>query len=333
VEIMAEKARSIPGVETMPLFLERGFSLKTDLADLGSLDRLCKENPDLRIIHTHRSKEHWLSLVARRRNPMIRVVRTRHVVTYTHRHPLNKWLYRKSDAVIATSTRIRDGLAESRIRNAEDITILHGGVDINRFSPQNSREPFRRELRLGSNEPIVLAVGHLDPVKGYDVLIAAFAEVRRHIADSRLVIVGEDSSLTREQFRERAANLGLADAITLTGRREDVPQIMAACEVGVISSVGSEGNSRVALEFMASGKPVVATTVGCLPDLIQPEKNGLLVQPGDPEALAEAIIRLLDDTQEAGRFGDAGRHIAETVYGDDLVAAEIERIYTDLLAS
>ncbi len=331
VTIMMEKARSIPGVEIVPLLLERGFSLRTDLADLGTLDRLCESNEDLTIIHSHRSKEHWLSLLLRRRHPRIRTVRTRHVVTRTHKHPLNRWLYRKTDAVIATSTAILDGLAESGIRSRDDIVVLHGGVDTERFNPAVSGEAFRNEFGLAQDESIVLAVGHLDPVKGYDVLIEAFAEVHRQVPNSRLVIVGEDSSLSQEQFRSQASDLGLAESVILTGRREDVPQIMAACQVGVISSVGSEGNSRVALEFMASQKPVVATTVGCLPDLIRPEQNGVIVEPGRSNVMEESIIRLLQNPDEANRFGQEGRGTVESEYSEHLVAEQIEKIYADLL--
>ena len=331
ISLMLDRAHALPGVEALPLQLERGFSLRTDLADFGCLDRLCRSVPSLRIIHTHRSKEHWLSVLLRRRHPQIRVVRTRHVVTRTRRHPFNRWLYRKTDAVVASSTVIRDGLAASRMRRAEDIAVLHSGVDANRFHPGLPREPFRNEIGIGLDTPLVLAVGHLDPVKGYNVLLSAFVEIHRRSPGARLAIVGGEGSLCRADLLDRARDLGLGEVTTLTGARVDVPDIMAACDVGVISSVGSEGNSRVALEFLASGKPLVATAVGCVPDLVKPDDTGLLVPPSDPDALAEAVTSLLLDRAHCQRLAQAGRALVESSYTEDIVAARLEEIYLNLL--
>ena len=331
ISIMLDHARALPGVETISLQLERGLSLRTDLADLGCLDRLCHSLPDLRIIHTHRSKEHWLALLLRYRHPQIRVVRTRHVVTRTRPHLFNRWLYRKTDAVIASSTAIRDGLVASRVRRFEDIVVIHGGVDTKRFHPSLPGESFREKIGIGSDVPLVLAVGHLDPVKGYHSLLSAFVEIHKVIPDARLVIVGGDGSLHRQDVVGEATNLGVGEVTILTGERQDVPDIMAACDVGVISSVGSEGNSRVALEFLASGKPLVATTVGCLPDIVKSDTTGLLVQPSDPSAMAQAVIALLRDRDRAQQLAEAGRALIESTYTEDLVATRLEELYLNLL--
>ncbi|MFH1743659.1 MAG: glycosyltransferase family 4 protein [bacterium] len=331
IGIMLDRARELEGVEVVPLHLERGFSLKCDLADLGALDRLCGGLPDLRFVHAHRSKEHWLSLLLRRRHPQIRVVRTRHVVTHTRPHPFNRWLYRKTDAVLATSTAIRDGLTESRILLPEQITVLHGGVDAERFHPGVSGGQFREEIGVRSDTPVILAVGHLDHVKGYDVLISAFAQIHKTFPEARLVIVGSDGSLQRQDLLNQAIEQGLGENVILPGRREDIPDIMAACDIGVVSSIGSEGNSRVALEFLASGKPLIATKVGCLPDLIEHGKTGLLVAPGDAEALAREAIALLPHRDYAQQLALEGRSLVECSYTDDIVAQRMEEIYFSLI--
>jgi glycosyltransferase involved in cell wall biosynthesis len=333
VTLMLDRAQESPEAETIELLLERGWSLRTDLADLGTLDRLCHSRPELQIIHTHRSKEHWLATLLRRKHPRIRVVRTRHVVTPTRRHVFNRWLYRNTDAVIASSTAIRDGLAASGIRRAEEMAVIHGGVDTTRFRPGVSGELFRQQIGIGPEIPLVLAVGHLDPVKGYKVLLAAFVRVHQALPEARLVIVGGSGSLSPLDLMNEAMNLGIGENTILTGERPDVPDIMAACTLGVISSIGSEGNSRVALEFLASEKPLIATTVGCLPDLVKPGQTGILVPPSDPEALAEAITALLVDPPRGRQLGEAGRALVESKYTEDLVAEKLEDLYRSLVKS
>ncbi len=330
VDVMLQEARKVEGAEFFPLNLVKGISLRYDLADLGTLDRLCRNNPELRIVHAHRSKEHWLAMLLRRRYPYLRVVRTRHVTTRTRPHILNRRLYQNTDAVIATSTAIRDGLAASGILPAESISVLHGGVDAKRFHPGISGEPFRQELGVDMDVPLVVAVGHLDRVKGYDVLVRAFREVHRAFPAARLVIVGEEHEVRREDLMNLAAELDIADRVHLPGRREDIPVIMAASTVGVISSVGSEGNSRVALEFMATGKPVVSTTVGCLPDLIRDNETGILVAPGDSDAPAQGILRILEAPEMGRAFGKAGRKLVETTYTEESAAERVEGIYLGL---
>jgi len=178
--------------------------------------------------------------------------------------------------------------------------------------------------------PLVVAVGHLDRVKGYDVLVRAFREVHRAFPAARLVIVGEEHEVRREDLMNLAAELDIADRVHLPGRREDIPVIMAASTVGVISSVGSEGNSRVALEFMATGKPVVSTTVGCLPDLIRDNETGILVAPGDSDAPAQGILRILEAPEMGRAFGKAGRKLVETTYTEESAAERVEGIYLGL---
>ncbi|HPA44439.1 MAG TPA: glycosyltransferase family 4 protein [bacterium] len=330
IDLMLQEAKQVEGAEVFPLGLVKGVSLRYDLADLGTLDRLCRSNPELRIIHAHRSKEHWLAVLLRRRYPYLRVIRTRHVTTRTRSHILNRWLYRQTDAVIATSNAIRDGLAASGILPAERISIIHGGIDAKRFHPGVSGESFRKELGVDMDTPLVVAVGHLDQVKGYGVLIRAFREIHRAFPTAHLVIVGEEIKVRQNDLLSLAADLEIADRVHSPGRREDIPEIMAASTVGAISSVGSEGNSRVALEFMATGKPVVSTTVGCLPDLIRDNETGILVAPGDCNALAQGILRILETPEMGMEFGRAGRHLVETAYTEEIAAKRVEEVYMGL---
>jgi glycosyltransferase involved in cell wall biosynthesis len=153
-------------------------------------------------------------------------------------------------------------------------------------------------------------VGRLDSVKGHTHFIEAAVHVLRERPDARFAIAGKEAGLTAQLLRNQARALGLADSvIEFAGFVDSVEDFMRGCGLGVIASIGSEEISRAAIEWMATGRPLVGTLVGCLPEMIEPEETGLIVAPGDSTAMARAILRILNDRQLAEAWGRNGHAV------------------------
>jgi glycosyltransferase involved in cell wall biosynthesis len=157
---------------------------------------------------------------------------------------------------------------------------------------------------------VVLNVARLSPVKGHEHLLKAMEAVVGAVPDAVLVLAGEPGSGQPEGLSRQAEELGIAGSVVFAGRREDVRELVAAADVCVTSSVGSEENSRAVSEYMAGGKPVVATTVGVIPELLSDGTTGRLVPPGEPGPLADAIVELLSDGAAAAAMGARAREFA-----------------------
>jgi glycosyltransferase involved in cell wall biosynthesis len=153
--------------------------------------------------------------------------------------------------------------------------------------------------------PVVGLLARFDKVKGHETFIDAVSRLKASVPGLLARCAGEGQLLERLRWQLRTA--GLDGVVDFPGRVADKWGFMAACRVGVVPSLGSEAVSRAALEWMASGRPVVASRVGGLPDLVEDGVTGLLVPPGDPRALAQALFTLLADPAKAEAFGRAGR--------------------------
>lgn len=325
--LVLEQVQEIRGLEVVRLALEGGFRPWADVPDVRRLRALLvRERVD--VVHAHRGKEHWLALLAVR-GTRVPLVRTRHVVTPVRRHILNRWQLRHTDVVIATATPIAQQL---RAAGPEaDVRLMHGGIDTGRFFPGPPAEGVRAELGAAPGVVVVGAVGRATRVKGYDVLLRAMERVHAGGRNVHALLALPEGTSDRGSLEAQARTMHCP--VTLLGFRADLPEVYRCMDLAVISSLGSEGNSRAALEAMASGLPLVATRVGCLPDLVDEEERvGLLVPPGDEAALALAIGRLADDAPRRRAMGLAARALVERDYSLEGTLAAVERLYREALA-
>jgi len=206
--------------------------------------------------------------------------------------------------------------------------MIPSGIDIARFDPACS-EGLRRELGLG-DEPVFGTAITWRPRKGFRMLFEAFAEIRRQLPRARLLIAGVDSWSGDPEALAR--ELGLVDAITLLGRRDDMPAVLATLDVFVLPSE-SEGMSNAILEAMAMGLPVVATAVGGNPVVLDEGVSGHLVDYPDSAALAERVAALLGDPGRRAEMGKAARARVVADYSAASMVRQIEDLYARLLAS
>lgn len=190
----------------------------------------------------------------------------------------------------------------------------------------SERDAVREELGIPREAPLVLAVGRLNKQKGFADLLRMFERVVATHANAYLVIAG-NGSLHRELAR-RIAKSGLASRVQLLGLRRDIPRLLAAADVYVSAALW-EGLPVAILEAMAAGLPVVATRVGDVARVVGPGM-GTLVEPGDPEALFEALQPLLDDRALCRAQGEVGRAHVRQEFGQDAWAARLLGLYRDL---
>jgi glycosyltransferase involved in cell wall biosynthesis len=311
------------------------FSPAADLSDWRRIRALLRtERIDL--VHCHRGKDHWIASLARAPSACAPpLVRTRHVVTPVGGHPFNRWLYgRATQGLICVSQAARRSL--DSLAGALDparTRIIASAVDSALFS--SVRRSAEARLRLGArdDEPLIGLIARIQRVKGQRYFLRAAAEVARRHPQARFLVAGRGSPSQFAALREFAQSAGLpADRLVLAGVLADLPAVMASLDVAVIASVGSEGSSRVALEAMASAVPLVATRVGGIPELVAHERQGLLVPPRDPQALAEGIGRLIADPSLRSSMGAEGRKSVEERFNLSRWLDETEAFYGEVLS-
>ena len=319
------------------LSLEPGLRPGGFLGDLRTLRRLIRQR-GARIVQVYRSAEYWraaLSLGSQRDASPGRpkLVRSRGVVTPIAPHAINRWLHnRRTDKVICTASAIRDMYRTIPGFDNSKVELLHDGVDIEAFRPGLDGTAMRRQLGISPEAPVVGVVARLDAVKGHTHLIAAAPAIVARFPDARFILTGR---LVRKKLaralQAQVEAQGVGRHFIFAGSLPDVPAVLAASDVFALCSVGSEGSSRGTLEAMACGLPVVASSLGCLPDIVVEGQTGFLVPHSTPDVLADRICRLLGDADMRCKMGAAGRRRVEERFNEQDVVTRLEAIYGALL--
>lgn len=227
------------------------------------------------------------------------------------------------DRYIAVSEDIARELSTRFRWPARKIEVVPNAVDVERFQRRRS-DDLRAELSGGRDLPIVLTCARLDDQKGHPVLFRAAAE----IPDAIFALAGDGP--LRGELEAEVARLGLGDRVVFLGRRSDVPDLLAACDVFALPSL-YEGTSLAVLEAMAAGRAVVSSSIGGTDELIEDGVSGLLVAPGDATALGGAIERLLGDPELRASMAARARERARAEFTRQEMAKRVERVYTDVL--
>ena len=231
----------------------------------------------------------------------------------------------RMDQLIAVSRSIVEKLHHEG-RDSAPIALIHNGVDLERYDHQGPCCTLRDDYGLPPEGPIVGVVARLEAEKGHPTLLEAWPTVLAAFPDASLLVVGEGSR--REALETMAAELGIADRVVFTGRRDDVPAVTAALDVAVLPSY-REALGLTILEAMALSLPVIASNAGGIPEMIEDGITGLLVPPHDPDALASAIIRLLRDHPLADMLGRAGHDLVHERFCIELMVDAVQRIYDE----
>jgi glycosyltransferase involved in cell wall biosynthesis len=317
--------------------LTREIHLLKDLQALWQLISLFRrERPAL--VHTHTSKAGVLGRVAAWLARVPVIVHTPHGhVFYGHFGPFKSWLFLRieqtlsfmTDRLIALTEAERQDHLDRSVGKADRFAVVPSGIDRERFGLARVHGKQQPDWFGCPAEALVIgSVGWLTDIKGHTYLIEAVSKLKSDFPSLHLVIVG--SGDWHDALLRQAESSGLRDAVHLLGRRDDVEACLAGMDLFVLPSL-NEGMGRALIEAMAAGLPVIASRVGGIPAVIDHERTGLLVPPGDAGALAEALRRLLERPEWANQLGAAASRSIDSRYGSRAMVHAIESIFAEEL--
>ncbi|GIV15461.1 MAG: glycosyl transferase group 1 [Armatimonadota bacterium] len=311
------------GVHTLPLPMRGAGSVMT----LRRLVRVVREQR-IDIIHTHltRAAYYGLLLGLVTRKP---VVSTVHVFTSD---PAYRWLSRLGNPLIAVSEAVRRWLIEYGVP-ASEVQTVYNATDFVSLNGENANAPLevRDEFGLPPNSKLIGVFAKVTPIKGQDLLLEALPQVLRLHPSVHVLFVGSMEGDFARHTRQRAKELGLLPHVTFTGLRADVARLMQAVDVVTLPS-RSETFGMAVLEAMALGKPVVATRVGGLPELVRDGETGMLVDL-TAASLAHALNELLTSADLRHRLGQTARTFACQYYTPERMVSHIEAVYARVLTA
>ena len=239
-----------------------------------------------------------------------------------------KKLMKRSDALIAVSLYTKNELTELYDVDEEKIHVIYNGVDTQKFKPNRDRVGLRLELGLEEEQKIILCAGRLYYRKGIATLLQSIPEVVQKFEDVKFVISGKGFKKNEERFRTLAERLKIEKSVMFLGYVPDekLPDLYAASDIFVLPAL-YENFPFAILEAQSTGLPVISTKVGGIPEFLTNKKNGLLVDPGDPEQLAQGIMTLLQDPELAEELGRCGRRLVEEKFAWPLITSQVVDLY------
>lgn len=209
-------------------------------------------------------------------------------------------------------------------------TVVHNGVDLDYFTPPPDGEPARLPADLGLNgRRVVTVLAALRDFKGIIHAVRAWPRVLERHPDARLLLVG--SGTEEAALRAEVARLAIGDSVVFAGMRSDVPEVLRGSDMVVLPSIYGENLPTVLMEAGGCARPVIASDVGGISDIVADGETGLLVRPGDDEGIAQAVLRLLDDPALGTKLGLAGRERMERLFEARIWAANLRDLYERVL--
>jgi glycosyltransferase involved in cell wall biosynthesis len=273
------------------------------LADLLALRELARviDRTECRILHTHSAKTRVLCRLACRSRPDVKVVQTAHGWPFYSGQPLpgglayrqfEKIAFRRADVSIVVTPRDAEKACSAGIGSEDDYMVVRSGVEFSPFrQARGSRSEARELLGIPGGVPAVGSTMRICPAKDPELMVEAAGLVVERRPDTVFVIIGDGPQMA--QMRSWIGQAGLEGSFRMLGSRSDVHRLLPGLDVFLLTS-RHEGLPRALLEALAAGLPVVSTSVGGIPELLDGRRNGLLCPPGDAGCLADSVVRLID---------------------------------------
>jgi glycosyltransferase involved in cell wall biosynthesis len=283
------------------------------------------------VLHAHSFGQNaWASVIGRLTRVPARIAHE-HNWAFTGRalRPLidRGLIARYASAMIVVSQEARRRMIEIERIEPERLVLLPNGI---RALPPGDGTRVRAELGIGDDDPVIGTVCIIRPEKAVDVLVRAAGLLAAELPGLRVLVAGDGPD--RARVETLARQLGLQDRVLFTGARTDVPDVLAAMDVAVLSS-DYEGIPLSILEFMDAGKPIVATRVGGIPEVIEDGVHGVLVPPRSEGALAAAVSGLLGDRAAAREMGARARDRCRREFSLDRTVERLQELYEQLHSS
>jgi len=296
--------------------------------------RLCSiiREHRIEVVHTHGSRDSWIGSLASWFSSLKPVVvLSRHKSTPIAKHAINRILYhRLVHRIVTTGGELtRKSLIDDHGFSEQHVVSIPTGADVERFSPEIKGDSFRREFGFTQDECLIGSVCFLRSYKGLEYFLEAAAILVGQAPQCRFVIVGHGPE--EQQVREKINQLGLQDRVVMTGHRQDVPEVMAALDVFVVSSTAGETLTQTIPQALATETPVVATKIGGIPDIIHHGETGFLVLPGNSQELADHILKLVRDPEQGATMARGGRKLVLNSFSSQGTVIKNEALYQNLL--
>lgn len=309
---------------------------KFDLRVLGALREIILRH-DINMIHGHDYKSDLFAYLIRRimRKRKIALVSTAHAWVMLGRkgelyRRLDLFLMKRFDHLFAVSKATQEEMMAAGIPQPK-ITVLYNGIDTETWSREHIQSTVREELGIPQSSQVLGYVGRIMPEKDLETWIRAAAIVAKRYPQAKYVLVGEGrDGTTLDELKALAGSLGIADQLIFPGFRRDLPQVYAAFDVFVMSSL-REGLPNSILEAMALGVPVVTTDVAGAKELVVNNETGFVVDQKDVQGLASSILKILDHESVRSSMGRAGRERVENDFSFLQRLRRIEDLYSQIL--
>jgi len=333
------KERGVSPIIIPYLHNEFKLDVVNDVKAIYDIYRIIKKEKPY-IVHTHTAKAGFLGRIAARLAGVPIIIHTFHghlFHSYFNRIKTNILIWGErilgliTNKIITVSKSLRKELIEYKIAPRDKIISISLGLELEEFiKNENNKGVLKKELGLSDDNLIVGIVGRLAPIKGHKYFIEAASIVKKSIKNVKFLIVGDGE--LREELIDQAKRCQLLDNMLFLGWRNDLAIIYSDMDVVVLSSL-NEGLSVSIIEALSSAKPVVATAVGGVPELIVDGETGFLVEPRDGKALAEKILWLLKNREEAKKMGRRGRELVYPKYDCHKMVNNMENLYVSLFDS
>jgi len=278
----------------------------------------------IELVHTHMTSAHVFGV-------LVRWMRGAPCVATAHAHR-RQWHWMFNNRVIAVSEATRRFHLKYNLVPKRRIEVIHNFVDFSRFAAvaPEARVRMRASLNVDGSWPLIGFVGSVFVEKGWLDLVRVLSKVSVAMPDTRLLVVGDGPADYRATLESEAARLGVSQQIIWAGRRFDIPEVLSAMDL-FVSASHSEALPLTSLEAMAAGIPVVAAAVGGLPEVVRDRETGILVAPGDLDAMAHAIVALLLDENQRKRLGESGRRRAREHFSPERQMPRIEQAFASAI--
>jgi glycosyltransferase involved in cell wall biosynthesis len=287
------------------------------------------EERKIDLVNAHQGMGHFYAVLVKKlfgKNFVL--IRTRGDQRKPKDNMFNRWLNeRGTDGIITTAEVLYQSYLEHFSLDKKNLVNIPLGIDPDYFYPAEKDLELKKSLGISDDELVIGILGRLSPVKGHIYFIQAAFEVLKDFKRVKFLIAGEDAQIKSYRLKEWVNKMGVSDRFIFMGKTEDPRKIISIMDTGVVASIGSETVCRVALEYMALGKPVIGTEVNGIPEVIKDGINGFLVKPKDSLEMAEAMLKLLKDDNKRERLGKTGRFLTEQDFSLKTFATKTEEFY------
>lgn len=314
------------GLDVIPFRMRQCYQLSSMIRFYHLL-----KNARVNLLHCHTSKDHWVCAPAARLLG-IPIVRTRHVSAPVRTNYCSSFIYTNlSDRILLEADSIKNNLLRIPGLPADRLVSIPNGIDLTVFLPAQRGERITQVFGLEGAYPIIGCIARLDEDKGHSYLLEAVSSIVKAWPNARLLLVGDGPPDLKAKLTTTTAALQLGSHVIFTGFRTDIPQLLAVMTCVVLPTCLPEGCPTAILEAQAMGKPVIATRIGGVPEIIQDRVTGLLVEPENSSALASAILWLLDHLQEAQDMAGKARDRVAKEFSLESAVSGTTRVYEELL--